>query len=329
LRVSDRPTPDDVAWSRARHEFLADEREREAERRERSSDERDRQAHERARLIDRGNAGHDRAGRARAAARAAREQAAIAREQARSARVHAQGAGSPTILAKAFADLALELFAPGDIDDVFRRITAAAVDLVPGCDAASITLRANRRFETPVATDDAAVAADELQYAAGQGPCIDALEQSLVHTPDADTDQRWPRLSNVSAVGLHTVASFGLFDAWSNDSTGRAGLNVYGKDVDAIDEHGRELGLVLAAYAATAFVAAEERHVLRQREIDLHEALQSRDVIGQAKGILMERQHLTPDQAFDVLRRASQSYNIKLRDVAARLAETGEVPGPI
>ena len=91
----------------------------------------------------------------------------------------------------------------------------------------------------------------------------------------------------------------------------------------------REVGLILAAHASVAARAAGERTNFRDREKNLQQALDSRDVIGQAKGILMERLKVTPEDAFDILRRASQHLNVKLRDIAHTLTQTGEIHGAL
>jgi len=103
-------------------------------------------------------------------------------------------------------------------------------------------------------------------------------------------------------------------------------FTLYGREPDAFGVEGQEFTSVIAAYVSVAVAMAHRRTDLDGREAALHRALSTRDVIGQAKGILMERQRLTAGEAFDLLRRASQSLNLKLADVAARLAETGELP---
>lgn len=93
---------------------------------------------------------------------------------------------------------------------------------------------------------------------------------------------------------------------------------------DAFDDQAREIGLILAAHASVAARAVGERDALQLMERNLRVALSSRDVIGQAKGILMDRLKIPPEEAFDALRRSSQRLNEKLRDLARRVAETGE-----
>ncbi|HSK62169.1 MAG TPA: ANTAR domain-containing protein, partial [Actinomycetospora sp.] len=96
-------------------------------------------------------------------------------------------------------------------------------------------------------------------------------------------------------------------------------LNFWSRSPDGLDAGDRDLALVLAAHAATAIAAVQSRTAAELRETQLLEALESRDVIGQAKGVLMERRGLSADEAFDVLRRTSQDLNVKLREVALTL----------
>jgi hypothetical protein len=105
-------------------------------------------------------------------------------------------------------------------------------------------------------------------------------------------------------------------------------LNAYGLAESAFDDEAREIGFILAVHASAAVRAVAQRSSSEDPDGDLfHQALMSRDVIGQAKGILMERLKVSPDDAFDMLRRASQGLNVKLREVAQRLTETGELNG--
>jgi hypothetical protein len=126
--------------------------------------------------------------------------------------------------------------------------------------------------------------------------------------------------------GVQAVASFRLGASNSvRDHPVAGSLNAYAPVPDAFNEEAREIGLILAAHASVAALAAYEREALAEWGRNLYGALSSRDVIGQAKGILMERLQVTPEDAFDTLRRSSQQLNVKLRDIAARLTETGEL----
>jgi hypothetical protein len=118
---------------------------------------------------------------------------------------------------------------------------------------------------------------------------------------------------------------------WSNRDgapPGTGSLNIYGLTPDAFDEDAVEIGAILAAHASLAARAVGERASLEQLDRHLEEALLSRDVIGQAKGILMERLKTTPEKAFEILKDSSQRLNLKLREVARNVAETGEMASP-
>jgi hypothetical protein len=140
-------------------------------------------------------------------------------------------------------------------------------------------------------------------------------------------DPRWPSLGDrPTESGVESAVSYRLTPSSPDgDSSVVGSLNAYGSSPNAFDAEAREIGFVLAAHASVAAGAMREREAVEEMSDHLREALLSRDVIGQAKGILMERLRVTPEEAFDVLRRSSQQLNVKLREVAARLAETGEV----
>ena len=146
-----------------------------------------------------------------------------------------------------------------------------------------------------------------------------------MYTP-AFPDSRWPALAaRPTDSGVASVVSYRLTPSNPDPAGSLAGsLNAYSGTPDAFDAEAQEIGLILAAHASVAAGAMRERETLEELRRHLHDALSSRDVIGQAKGILMERLRITPEEAFDALRRSSQRLNVKLREVAARLAETGE-----
>jgi len=112
---------------------------------------------------------------------------------------------------------------------------------------------------------------------------------------------------------VESILSFRLFA--EEDTMGS--LNLYSTKPAAFGDEARELGAVFAAHAAVALSGA-------RKEEQLHEALQSRDVIGQAKGLLMARQNVTSDEAFDMLRKASQRLNVKLTAIATQVVSAPE-----
>jgi hypothetical protein len=168
---------------------------------------------------------------------------------------------------------------------------------------------------------------DELQYAAGEGPCLSALDEPLV-VMDEHASERWPSFwRRWPAADAETAMSCSL-RADGVPTAVRGSLNLYAKHPDAFDSEAAETALILAAHAAVAVAVAHERHAARTTEAGLREALEGRDVIGQAKGVLMVREGVGADEAFDILRRASQRLNVKLRQIAHSIAAGQPVTGP-
>jgi hypothetical protein len=224
-----------------------------------------------------------------------------------------------------FADIAEQLYDADSVDDVLLRIAEAAVSTVAGCEMASVTLSERSGYRTAASTDAAAAAVDQAQYRAHEGPCLDAVNAPMVYA-QSFPDERWPTLaSRPTESGVQSVLSYRLATKSSSTAdSGGGSLNSYGVNPDAFNDTAQEIGLILAAHASVAARAVDERSTLQNFGRDLQQSLLSRDVIGQAKGILMERLKVTPEDAFDLLRRSSQQLNIKLREVARGLTETGE-----
>jgi GAF domain-containing protein len=225
-------------------------------------------------------------------------------------------------LAEVFADIARQLQEEATPETVVGRVTQAAVDTVEGCDhaAVSIVIR-NGGIETLGATDDVPSAVDAIQYEVGQGPCLNAIaEHQVFLIDDLAADERWPPFSHraASETGVRSMLSFRLFVR--DDTIGA--LNLYSRNVEAFDEQARAVGAILATHAAIAVEAARDK----ERAEHLDRALQSNREIGMAMGVLMAREQMTREQAFAVLRRASQQLNRKLRDVAVEVVDTGLVP---
>ncbi len=208
------------------------------------------------------------------------------------------------------------------VGDVLERIVRSAQSVV-GADVVSVTWRQDGEFTTPVETDPVASKADAVQYEHGEGPCVEAtLEGGLGFAASSDLrrDPRWPRFGPAAAdLGLHAVFATGMFP---RDAGTRMGaLNYYSRTPGGLDHVDRDVALVFATHAAVALRGAQVMEAAELRATQLSEAVRSRDVIGQAKGILMERRGLSADEAFDTLRRTSQDLNVKLRDLAQTLAD--------
>jgi transcriptional regulator with GAF, ATPase, and Fis domain len=210
-----------------------------------------------------------------------------------------------------FAEVARSLLAQDDVQHTLQRIVDLAVETVEGCDHAGISFLKGRTGSTPASSDDVPPLVDAIQYETGEGPCLDAIRNHEVYrTGDLGKEARWPQFSERAQreTGVTSMLSFRLFVA--GDTLGA--LNLYSKGHDAFDDRAQAVGSVFAAHAAIALATAIH-------DEQMEEALRSRDVIGQAKGMLMAREGIDADTAFDMLRRASQRLNLKLRDVAARI----------
>lgn len=229
---------------------------------------------------------------------------------------------SGTGLAATFAQIARDLQAQGSPEGIQETVTKTAVATVASCDHAAISVvRRRGGVQTVAPTDDVPSRVDALQYETGEGPCLDAIRVHQTYViDDLARDDRWPRFSRRAAAetGVRSMMSFRLFV--QGDTIGA--LNFYARRPAAFESHAQVLGTVLGAHAALAVTAAREH----QRAQQLDEALESSRRIGVAVGILMVRHRLTADDAFARLRRASRYLNLKLRDVAEHVTETGALP---
>lgn len=221
------------------------------------------------------------------------------------------------------AESARILFSAGTVQDTLARIIEVAVATVEGCDWAGIFVVVDGQITTPLRTDQVVTEIDDLQRHLDQGPCLDALRRgAVVYAGDLDDDTRWPRFGpRAVASGVRSLLALPLVDERTLGA-----LNLYARYPDAFGVVDRARGLLLATIAAMALAAARTHEVAERQAANLHLALANREMIGQAQGILMERERITADEAFDILRRASQHLNVKLRDVAQTLVETGERP---
>lgn len=209
--------------------------------------------------------------------------------------------------------IARTLQAEPDVGTTLAAIVKAAVDHVPGAEYAGISLvERGRQIRTVAPTDEVVNTIDEVQYRTGQGPCLDAIaERQVFRTGDLSGEVRWPAFTpEAVATGIHSMLSYRLF---VSDNTLGA-LNLYATRRDAFSDQTERDGSVFAAHAAIALAGA-------QTEANLQLAVESRDVIGMAKGILMERHDLDPVQAFRMLVESSQATQMKLHQVATWLVE--------
>ncbi len=224
----------------------------------------------------------------------------------------------PRLNALLFAERTRQIAAHRSPVEAIKEIVELALDSVD-CEYASVTLvHADGTLETVASSHPVVDQADALQYELTEGPCLTAAETNgLFVVPETATDPRWPNWGPRAAqLGLHSILSVHLFT--SREVLGA--LNLYARPAYQYTQEDIEAAQVVAAHASVSLARSRS-------EQNLWRAVDSRHLIGQAQGVLMERFGLSSEQAFAVLKRYSQEHNIKLHDVAAVLLQTGELPG--
>lgn len=210
-----------------------------------------------------------------------------------------------------FAHLSQELLGESSVRTL-QMVVDLAVETVPGCDYAGVTMKRHGSLETPAASDPLVNTLDELQYRLGEGPCIDAVRiQDTYVITDTRTETRWPKWApRASEHGVGSVLSIRL-------ETPRhvvGGLNMYSRAVAGFDDESQLVGHAYAMHAGVAIAATSEIE-------NLSLGLRARHLIGMAQGMLMLRYGLSEQQAFQFLARSSQQENIKLREIAQRVTD--------
>jgi GAF domain-containing protein len=214
------------------------------------------------------------------------------------------------------AQIARRLAEAETIDELLHRIVGLGADYVDGCDGVSLMLvRRGGRLSSPAYSSSIAYQSDLAQYETDEGPCLEAIrDHETIVVDDLEDETRWPEYrARAKELGVRSMAGFRLF--LLGDTMGA--LDFYSKQPGVFGGRAKLLGQVFASHAGVALKAAIT-------ETNLEAALASRDVIGQAKGVLMTRHGLTADQAFVRLRELSQDQNRRLRDVAEEVARTGD-----
>jgi hypothetical protein len=193
-------------------------------------------------------------------------------------------------------------------------VTAAAVKLMDGVDYADIMLISDGHARSVEPTAKLITELDTEQMRLQEGPCLAAaVADAVVRCPDLSQDARWPQFGAAAvAAGIHSMLSFQLY-AHDNGSAGA--LNLFSRRRVSFDLEAEAIGAMLATHAAVALMAMNERDQFRS-------ALASRDTIGQAKDILMERFQVDAVKAFVMLTKLSQESNIPVREIAARVVES-------
>ena len=224
-------------------------------------------------------------------------------------------------LATSLAHMARELLAYESVESILTAISQQAVARVDGCDEASVMVLDNKRQLTTVAaTSEMPRESDRIQTKLAEGPCFDAADQKVEVFRVTDmgaSGDRWPNYApQARELGVGGMIGFLLFTTDEN----LGALNLYSAQPNVFTKRSEQVGWIFASHAAVAFAGA-------RNDAQLHEAIATRQGIGEAMGIVMSLYRVSEDQAFAVLRRISQARNVKLREIAQEIVRTGEIPG--
>jgi transcriptional regulator with GAF, ATPase, and Fis domain len=207
-----------------------------------------------------------------------------------------------------------------DSDTVIAELAEHAAVEIPGAQYAGITVTRNgKRIETPAATHHWPVLLDKIQARHQEGPCVTAAwQEKTVHVADLEMDDRFPlyRQDALAETPIRSIMAFQMFIA----GEAMGALNVYAEEPNVFDAETRTMGLIFAAHSSVAWSSA-------RRDEQFKRALESRDTIGQAKGMIMERYGVDAVQAFEVLRKLSQDSNVPLHRIATDLVSKAHSNG--
>jgi GAF domain-containing protein len=219
---------------------------------------------------------------------------------------------SDELVLRAMADLTRPIAEETPLDLTLAAVTGAAIRLIPGIDYADVMLLDKGTVESVAPTHPLVSDLDGLQLRLQEGPCVQAaLHDEVVRCPDLAHDERWPQFARVAVnAGVRSMLSFRLY----THRNGSGALNLLGRSPQSFGHEDLLVGAMLATHAATAVLATN-----KQRQFE--SALASRDLIGQAKGMLMERFNVGAVRAFEMMTTLSQETNTPLRLIAKRITE--------
>jgi GAF domain-containing protein len=227
---------------------------------------------------------------------------------------------SHTELSDSLTRIAGLLLSEERLDAVLELCVSLTSRTLPNAQGVSVTLMRDGRFTTAVYSSEATRRVDAWQYATGEGPCLSAAKEAQqYHAEDLSTETRWPRFAEMAQLeAIHSV----LATPFMPMGEPIGALNIYGCQPNSFDEDDVEIASLFAGQAAIVIANSVAYSSAQMVNGQLREALDSREVIGQAKGILMERERCTADEAFGFLRGVSQRTNRKLRDVAQDIVDS-------
>jgi len=198
------------------------------------------------------------------------------------------------------------------VEGTLGRVTSAAVSIIDGVDYADIMLISDGKARCVAPTDPVMVKLDATQMRHNAGPCLDAaVDDSMIRCGDLESDVRWPEFTaEALAAGIRGVLSFQLFTHLG----GAGALNLFSRERESVGPEGMAVGAMLATHAAIVLMTSN-----RQRQFE--SALANRDLIGQAKGVLMAKHAVDAVRAFDLIVKQSQNTNTTVRVVAQQVID--------
>lgn len=226
-------------------------------------------------------------------------------------RIQQAGVEAPASILSGLADL---VYAGDDYDEMYQAVCDAAIHLVEGCDHASIMLKRGKHYKTVAATDDIARHVDELERTVGEGPCVDAVEEEAAQLDtNIAEDSTWPSLRDriVAETPVRSMAGFRLLV----DNRKAGALNLFSDRPHGLTGSSVDQAAVLAAFASVALMAATQK----EQAQTLRDGLTSNREIGKAVGLMMAFHKIDDDEAFEILRKASQDMNVKIGEVASQI----------
>jgi GAF domain-containing protein len=212
------------------------------------------------------------------------------------------------------------VFAEQDFEATLQFVLDTACASIAGASRGGMTLLDRGGPTTAVATDTDAARVDALQYEFNGGPCLEAYrQQAVIRIESTDTDTRWPEFCRGAVEsGIHSTLSFPLIV----NGDGLGALNLYSDHESGFDGIAERTGMMFAAHASATLANVQGYWRNDAVRRNLEQALESRGVIDQAKGILMSQGNISADEAFEVLKRASQRANRKVQDLAREIADS-------
>jgi hypothetical protein len=218
-----------------------------------------------------------------------------------------------SLIESAMAELTDGFASNLDVEQILSRVTALAVDLIDGADYADVMLVGDDGFRSIAPSAPIVTELDEVQLRLDEGPCLAAATgHSTIRSDDLEAEARWPQFAAAAvAAGIRSMLSFQLF----THRSGSGALNLLSRRAYAFNPECEAMGAMLATHAAITLMHADQ-----QRQFD--SALASRDLIGQAKGMIMRERSVNAMAAFELMVKMSQNSNTPIRKVAQRIVET-------